>query len=52
MIILDRIEVGMFMIVGVVMGKEVIIDNVIFIYFELLMVKLREMGYYIEISDD
>ncbi|MDN8842643.1 UDP-N-acetylglucosamine 1-carboxyvinyltransferase, partial [Staphylococcus aureus] len=51
-IIPDRIEAGTFMIAGAALGKEVIIDNVIPTHLESLTAKLREMGFYIETSDD
>ncbi len=51
-IIPDRIEAGTYLIMGAAMGDEVIIDNVIPQHLESLIAKLREMGVYVEVSDD
>lgn len=51
-IIPDRIEAGTYMIIGAAMAKELILDNVIPVHLESLIAKLREMGIYIETSDD
>src|SRR5690625_3759841 len=51
-IIPDRIEAGTYAIVAAAQGKEVIIDNVIPEHLESLLAKLREMGVYIEQSNE
>ncbi|MBE2941383.1 UDP-N-acetylglucosamine 1-carboxyvinyltransferase [Anoxybacillus flavithermus] len=51
-IIPDRIEAGTYMIIGVAMGKEMIIDNVIPQHLEAVIAKMREMGVVVETSDD
>ncbi|WLD93187.1 UDP-N-acetylglucosamine 1-carboxyvinyltransferase [Alkalihalobacillus sp. AL-G] len=51
-IIPDRIEAGTFTIMAAAMGNGVTIDNVIPLHLESLIAKLREMGVYIEESDD
>lgn len=43
-IILDCIEVGIFMIVVVIIGGNVLIEDVVFEYISLLIVKFEEMG--------
>lgn len=51
-IIPDRIEAGTYMIMAAAMGKGVVIDNIISHHLESLTAKLREMGVYIEDTDD
>lgn len=51
-VIPDRIEAGTYMIAGALLGNQLKIANIIPEHVESLTLKLKEMGYPIEIGDD
>ncbi len=51
-VIPDRIEAGTYIIAGALMGKNLRVENIIPDHVESLTLKLKEMGYKMEIGND
>ena len=51
-VIPDRIEAGTYIIIGALCGKTLKVDNIIPEHIDSLLLKLEEMGVYIEIGAD